>query len=284
MALVVAQEVPTSSTMAVPHGPSGVRLARRRMREELLACGAPDTVVDDAILILSELLSNACRHARPLHEGSTVTHGAGGSHGASGPEGAPGGAAADAATVRASWCRDTGGEVTIAVTDGGGPTRPLPAKPSVTARGGRGLAIITALARDWGVRSEHQDRSPRTGLGPPRTAPEETPRNRATRSRATRTRTASAGGTPSSADGTPPSAVGTPPSDGGTRGRYVPDGIAPGLPVDGEPAVTVWAVLRPDNSFSGRVAASLNGLGGASGALGGGEPGEEFDLASVEEL
>ncbi len=46
--------------------------------------------------------------------------------------------------------RDVRGEVTIAVTDGGGPTRPLPAKPSVTARGGRGLAIITALARDWG--------------------------------------------------------------------------------------------------------------------------------------
>lgn len=185
MALVVAQEVPTSSTMAVPHGPSGVRVARRRMREELLACGAPDSVVDDAILILSELLSNACRHARPLHEETT------GASGASNP----------VETVRASWRRDIRGEVTIAVTDGGGPTRPLPAKPSVTARGGRGLAIITALARDWGVRSE-----PRT-------------------------------------------------------------------PADEPPGVTVWAVLRPDSSFSGRVAASLGG--GLSG---------EFDLASVEEL
>ena len=40
------------------------------------------------------------------------------------------------------------------MTDGGGPTRPVPATPSVTARGGRGLNIITALAQDWGVRDD----------------------------------------------------------------------------------------------------------------------------------
>jgi len=189
VALVVAQEVPTSSTMAVPHGPSGVRVARRRMRDELRACGAPDTVIDDATLILSELLSNACRHARPLHEDAADPDGTGGK---------------PLDTVRASWRRDVRGEVTIAVTDGGGPTRPLPAKPSVTARGGRGLAIITALARDWGVRSE------------------------------------------------------------------------PDTPTDQPPGVTVWAVLRPESSFSSRVAASLGDFGdGLDG---------EFDLASVEEL
>jgi len=32
--------------------------------------------------------------------------------------------------------------------------RPAPATPSVTAHGGRGLNIITALADDWGVRDE----------------------------------------------------------------------------------------------------------------------------------
>lgn len=127
MALVMAQKVPASSTMAVPHGPAGVGAARRRMRADLLASGATDAVVDDAVLILSELLSNACRHARPLSRDDSV---------------------------RASWNRDTGGELTISVTDGGGPTRPLPATPSISARGGRGLAIIGALARDWGVREE----------------------------------------------------------------------------------------------------------------------------------
>jgi len=127
VALVMAQNVPASSTMAVPHGPAGVGAARRRMRADLLASGATDTVVDDAVLILSELLSNACRHARPLSRDESV---------------------------QASWNRDRDGELTISVTDGGGPTRPLPATPSISARGGRGLAIIGALARDWGVREE----------------------------------------------------------------------------------------------------------------------------------
>ena len=66
VALVVAQEVPTSSSMAVPHGPAGVGEARHRMREQLRTSGVSEAVVDDAVLILSELLSNACRHGRPL--------------------------------------------------------------------------------------------------------------------------------------------------------------------------------------------------------------------------
>ncbi|UGY92472.1 ATP-binding protein [Streptomyces gobiensis] len=127
VALVVAHEVPTSSTMAVPHGPVGVGQARRRMRAELRASGTPDSVVEDAVLILSEMLSNSCRHARPLSPDDSI---------------------------RADWSRDAGGELTISVTDGGGPTRPLPATPSVTAHGGRGLSIITSLARDWGVRED----------------------------------------------------------------------------------------------------------------------------------
>nr|WP_206323067.1 ATP-binding protein [Streptomyces sp. HNM0575] len=129
----MAQNVPASSTMAVPHGPAGVGAARRRMRADLLASGAAESVVDDAVLILSELLSNSCRHARPLSRDDFV---------------------------RASWNHDGRGELTISVTDGGGPTRPLPATPSVSARGGRGLAIIGALARDWGVREEARQQVP----------------------------------------------------------------------------------------------------------------------------
>lgn len=124
MAYVMAPEVPESSTMSVPYGPMGVGLARRRMRAELEASGADDTVVDDAVLILSELLSNSSRHASPLPPDDSV---------------------------RADWAQTTDGRLTISVTDGGGPTRPLPATPSVTAHGGRGLSIITSLARDWGV-------------------------------------------------------------------------------------------------------------------------------------
>lgn len=132
MALVVAQEVPTSSSMAVPHGPAGVGQARHRMREQLRSHGVSDSVVDDAVLILSELLSNACRHGRPL--GRHTERGDG--------------------DVRAAWRVDRTGGLTVEVTDGGGPTRPVPATPSVTARGGRGLNIISALAEKWGVRDD----------------------------------------------------------------------------------------------------------------------------------
>lgn len=131
MALVVAQEVPASSSMAVPHGPAGVGQARHRMRDQLRTGGVAETVIDDAVLILSELLSNACRHGRPL-----------------------GDALAGDGDVRAAWRVDPSGRLTVEVTDGGGPTRPIPATPSVTAHGGRGLNIITALAKDWGVRDD----------------------------------------------------------------------------------------------------------------------------------
>ncbi|MFG3347846.1 ATP-binding protein [Streptomyces sp. NPDC048018] len=130
VALVMAQEVPTSSSMAVPHGPAGVGEARHRMREQLHRNGMAEAVVDDAVLILSELLSNACRHGRPLGRDADVGDG----------------------DVRAAWRIDRAGGLTVEVTDGGGPTRPVPATPSVTAHGGRGLNIISALAQDWGVR------------------------------------------------------------------------------------------------------------------------------------
>ncbi|MEV6103251.1 ATP-binding protein [Streptomyces sp. NPDC051940] len=103
------------------------------MRQELASAGAPEAAVDDAVLILSELLSNSCRHARPLAGTGTETE----------PD-----------EVRASWTIDSRGLITVAVTDGGGPTRPLPATPSVTAHGGRGLAIIRRLSKEWGV-SDH---------------------------------------------------------------------------------------------------------------------------------
>lgn len=129
--MVVAQEVPTSSSMAVPHGPAGVGEVRHRMRVQLRTGGVAEAVIDDAVLILSELLSNACRHGRPL-----------------------GDAPVGDGDVWAAWWVDPSGRLTVEVTDGGGPTRPVPATPSVTAHGGRGLNIITALADDWGVRDD----------------------------------------------------------------------------------------------------------------------------------
>ncbi len=127
MAFLVAQEVPTSSTMALPHGPAGVGEARCLLRSDLRRRGAAETVVDDAILIMSELLSNAYRHGRPLDGRGD-------------------------AGIRAGWHVDEDGLLTLEVTDGGGTTRPKPASPSLTAHGGRGLGIVATLALEWGVK------------------------------------------------------------------------------------------------------------------------------------
>ncbi|MBM9506029.1 ATP-binding protein [Streptomyces sp. KK5PA1] len=209
MSLMVAQEVPTSTTMALPHGPAGVAEARRRLRADLYARDVPDPVVDDAVLILSELLSNSCRHARPLSEAAypdgTVQAGAQApaprltavptDRGTKLPaDPAPDPDAdypdSEAYGIRAFWSVGPNGLLNLEVTDGGGPTRPRPASPSLTARGGRGLGIVAALALRWGVRDapgevtvwvllpvrgRHARRDNPTGIGLPRGVPLDLP-------------------------------------------------------------------------------------------------------------
>ncbi|GAB2575591.1 hypothetical protein GCM10027168_05670 [Streptomyces capparidis] len=150
MAVVVAQEVPTSSIMSLPHGPAGVGRARRRLRDDLLRQGAADPVVDDAVLILSELLSNSARHARPLYGRTQNGHGPG--QVPAEVQGAEWDGHAEQGVVKVAWHIDVDGLLTLEVTDGGGPTRPRPSSPSLTARGGRGLGIVGELALQWGVR------------------------------------------------------------------------------------------------------------------------------------
>ena len=209
MSLMVAQEVPTSTTMALPHGPTGVADARRRLRTDLYTHDVPEPVVDDAVLILSELLSNSCRHARPLgdgDEGGRVT----GQVGAQAPAGrldghrpegrcpeghrpqAPVRPAGTEQGIRAAWSVGGDGLLVLEVTDGGGPTRPRPSSPSLTAHGGRGLGIVGSLALRWGVRDApgevtvwavlavrgrhaRRDDSLGTGIGLPRGIPLDLP-------------------------------------------------------------------------------------------------------------
>ncbi|RKT16878.1 hypothetical protein BX285_1233 [Streptomyces sp. 1114.5] len=167
MALMVAREVPASSTMAVPHGPASVGVARRRLRRDLGDRQIPEPVIDDAVLILSELLSNACRYARPLGPlpalgrsaraevlGQVLVGVPSGAHPV--PEGREhgdcDGPAQPDGGVLVRWQMHADGVLTLEVTDGGAATRPLPAGPSLTSRGGRGLNIVDELASDWGVR------------------------------------------------------------------------------------------------------------------------------------
>jgi anti-sigma regulatory factor (Ser/Thr protein kinase) len=100
-------------------------VARQRVSADLAAAGVVHAAVRDAALVVSELLSNAIRHARPL----------------------PG------ASLQVAWAVDDGA-VEVAVSDGGSATRPRQGHASLSAVGGRGLDIVEYLSRKWGVRAD----------------------------------------------------------------------------------------------------------------------------------
>ncbi len=111
-----------SRAVLLPYAPASVAAARFGLTAELRQAGVLPAAVGDAALVVSELLSNAIRHARPL----------------------PG------ALVEVTWALASG-SLEITVSDGGSATRPRPAHPSLSSLGGRGLAIVEHLASRWGV-------------------------------------------------------------------------------------------------------------------------------------
>ena len=118
-------EVSTSSELVLPYTASSVGIARRRLIGDLAVAGIYEGAASDAALVISELISNALRHATPLPD----------------------------FTLRASWrLRDD--SVEIAVSDGGGETVPTVHRPASWAIGGRGLGIVDRLSLRWGVSEE----------------------------------------------------------------------------------------------------------------------------------
>jgi anti-sigma regulatory factor (Ser/Thr protein kinase) len=120
--MAASRQLPSSATVLLPHASASVRSARRRLAADLARRGVPPQVVEDAVLVVSEIVSNALKHARPLTSGK----------------------------VQVAWDVPAGA-VEIAVTDGGGPTRPYVQMPSLSSLGGRGLGIVATIAADWGV-------------------------------------------------------------------------------------------------------------------------------------
>jgi anti-sigma regulatory factor (Ser/Thr protein kinase) len=115
-------EVTESSVLLLPFTASSVGVARRHLVSDLIEVGVCASAVTDAALVISELLSNALRHAGPL----------------------PG------SGLRVAWDLDAD-SVRISVSDGGGPSRPEFGEPTPTATGGRGLRIVARLSRRWGT-------------------------------------------------------------------------------------------------------------------------------------
>ncbi|MGL5861249.1 MAG: ATP-binding protein [Phycicoccus sp.] len=109
-------------TMRVPQRASSVRHVRREIVADLGERGFPEELVEEAEIVVSELLTNAIRHARALSDG----------------------------TVRVRW-KIRAEVVEVEVTDGGGATVPRPAPRTVWLDSGRGLRIVRSMAHEWGV-------------------------------------------------------------------------------------------------------------------------------------
>jgi serine/threonine-protein kinase RsbW len=106
---VVSSSVRAPVSLRLPFAASSVAVARQRLKDWMTEHEGPHDAVEDARVVISELVANAVRHARPM--------------------------------------ADSG--VELAVTDGGSPTRPHHVQAPPTATAGRGMAIVETLAHEW---------------------------------------------------------------------------------------------------------------------------------------
>ncbi|MDH6138361.1 anti-sigma regulatory factor (Ser/Thr protein kinase) [Kitasatospora sp. GP30] len=113
----------TTTISSSPRAPRSVGRARHAFRADADAWGIPEDTADTAELLLSELLTNACRYAKY-------------------PPGRD---------ISATWTlTPTAGLLRIEVSDA---NRRLPKPRQATAddEAGRGLELLTALATTWGT-------------------------------------------------------------------------------------------------------------------------------------
>ena len=112
--------------LRVPFHPCSASVARRQLRLWLSRHATAfepaelEDLVDSAELVVSELVGNAIRHARPVVGG----------------------------VLALRWLL-TEGQLVISVTDGGSALVPHKVEASPQAQSGRGMAIIDAIAHRW---------------------------------------------------------------------------------------------------------------------------------------
>ena len=102
------------------HAPAQARAwLAARLSELSGISGVSEQLLQDALLVVSELVTNAIRHGRPVVEVGLQLD---------------------------------GGRVRLEVRDGGEQLPTVPSdRPSIDRSTGRGLLIVAATARDWGV-------------------------------------------------------------------------------------------------------------------------------------
>jgi anti-sigma regulatory factor (Ser/Thr protein kinase) len=109
-----------SIELRVPFVPSSVAPARKHLRRWMADQNASADRIDEASVVLSELVGNSVRHAAPLADGNLLV----------------------------AWCLDAG-RLRLSVTDGGGNTQPQMMSAPPSALSGRGMLIVENLAQSW---------------------------------------------------------------------------------------------------------------------------------------
>ncbi|WP_370518395.1 ATP-binding protein [Nostocoides sp. HKS02] len=128
-----------SRTIRVPWSAASVAEVRKTVVDDLQTHAVTPAVIDEAEIVVSELVSNAIRHARPLADG----------------------------TLRVHW-KVKAGVVEVEVTDGGSESTPDPRR----ARSGRRRVVGCASS----AASPTSGESPRTAPGRPSGRPSADPR------------------------------------------------------------------------------------------------------------
>lgn len=127
MTMTLEPRVPEAVSLDLPFSPESARVARGALHSWLDSVDAADETRDDARLLISELVGNSVRHARPL----------------------------DDELLRVEWRLEANGApsslLAIKVTDGGAGTVPSVVDAGTGDTCGRGLAIVEHLAARWWV-------------------------------------------------------------------------------------------------------------------------------------
>jgi serine/threonine-protein kinase RsbW len=109
-------------SLRLPFTASSVATARSQLKGWMAEHHSSREHIEDARVVVSELVANSVRHAQPLSDGNILV----------------------------SWAEDGQG-LKLSVTDGGGVTRPRKLNTPSSALAGRGMAIVESLAISWWV-------------------------------------------------------------------------------------------------------------------------------------
>ncbi len=112
--------------LRVPFAATSVSVARQKLRSWLLDVGVRGDTVEDARLVISELVGNSVRHAHPLPEGE----------------------------IQVNWGIEDRA-LQISVTDGGSVTHPRKVNAPSSALAGRGMAIVDTVSERWWADKGH---------------------------------------------------------------------------------------------------------------------------------